>query len=83
MSESLPPLPSDAPGPFTQWRHYKGDVYTVITVARHSETKEPMVVYAHDADIWCRPLTMWYEKVGDAARFTEIPKIPPRTLRDC
>ena len=42
MSEPLPPLPEVRPG---FYRHYKGDRYEVIGVARHSETLAPMVVY--------------------------------------
>lgn len=28
-----------------RYRHYKGNEYTVLGVAKHSETLEPMVVY--------------------------------------
>ena len=28
-----------------RYRHFKGNAYEVIGVARHSETEEPMVVY--------------------------------------
>ena len=28
-----------------RYRHFKGNEYEVLTVARHSETTEPMVVY--------------------------------------
>ncbi len=51
----------------TLYRHYKGNIYYVHTVAKHSETEEPMVVYQEaelGADeiflkfdkVWCRPL---------------------------
>ena len=40
-------------------RHYKGGLYRVIGVARHSETEEPMIVYEHlwphDHGLWVRP----------------------------
>ena len=28
------------------YRHYKGDLYLVVDVARHSETLEEMVIYS-------------------------------------
>ena len=62
-----------------RYRHYKGNEYEVIGVAKHSETLEPMVVYKAlygDGDIWVRPLSMWNEKVNvngvEMLRFTYI-----------
>ncbi len=79
-------IDNQAPKPFSVWTHYKGGTYTVIATGHHSETKEPMVVYTHDGDVWCRPLKMWQEKVGDVARFVEIPSksftTAPRTFRE-
>ena len=53
-----------------RYRHYKGDFYTVIGVARHSETEEELVVYRPEygeRGLWVRPLAMFSEhvKVGD------------------
>lgn len=48
------------------YRHYKGNMYEVIGIARHSETKEPMVVYRAlygDGGLWVRPADMWNETV--------------------
>ncbi|MDD4493403.1 MAG: DUF1653 domain-containing protein [Eubacteriales bacterium] len=48
------------------YRHYKGNVYRVICVAKHSETLEDMVVYTDVIDgekNWARPLSMWNEDV--------------------
>ncbi len=48
------------------YRHYKGNEYEVLMVARHSETEEPMVVYRAlygDYGIWVRPYEMFVEKV--------------------
>ena len=45
-----------------KYRHFKGNEYEVIGVARHSETLEPMVVYRAlygDGGIWVRPAAMW------------------------
>lgn len=49
-----------------RYRHYKGNEYLVIGVARHSETEEELVVYRQDygdRSLWCRPLTMFEEHV--------------------
>lgn len=46
------------------YRHFKGNMYEVLHVARHSETLEEMVVYKAlygDGDVWVRPLSMWDE----------------------
>jgi hypothetical protein len=48
------------------YEHYKGNRYEVITVAKHSETLEKMVVYRAlyaDFSYWVRPLTMFIEDV--------------------
>jgi hypothetical protein len=49
-----------------RYRHYKGNEYTVLGVARHSETDEQLVVYRPDygeGGLWVRPLTMFQETV--------------------
>jgi hypothetical protein len=47
------------------YRHYKGGKYKVITLAKHSETDETMVVYQsiHFGSMHVRPLNMWFEEV--------------------
>lgn len=48
------------------WRHFKGKLYEVIGVCRHSETLEEMVVYRAlygDGGLWVRPASMWLETV--------------------
>jgi len=50
-----------------RYRHYKGNFYEVIDVARHSETEEWMVVYRKlygDRSLWVRPLGMFVERVS-------------------
>jgi hypothetical protein len=47
-------------------RHYKGKEYTVIGVARHSETVEELVVYRQEYGehgLWVRPKAMFLEAV--------------------
>ena len=48
------------------YRHYKGKLYEVIGVARHSETLEELVVYkalyqTEGENLWVRPLSMFNE----------------------
>ena len=49
-----------------RYRHFKGNEYQVLGVARHSETLEPMVVYRAlygEGGLWVRPAAMWNERV--------------------
>ena len=49
-----------------RYRHYKGGEYTVIGVARHSETDELLVVYRPEYGerrLWVRPWSMFTEFV--------------------
>ena len=62
-----------------RYRHFKGNEYRVLGVARHSETMEPMVVYQAlygEGGLWVRPAAMWNERVVrdgyDGPRFTFI-----------
>ena len=48
------------------YRHFKGGLYRVEGVARHSETLEEMVVYRAlygEGGLWVRPSAMWNETV--------------------
>ena len=48
------------------YRHFKGGLYRVEGVARHSETLEEMVVYRAlygEGGLWVRPAAMWSETV--------------------
>jgi hypothetical protein len=49
-----------------RYRHYKGNDYTVLGVARHSETLEELVVYRQEygeRGLWVRPAAMFAESV--------------------
>ena len=49
-----------------RYRHFKGNEYEVIGLARHSETQEEMVIYRTlygDFGLWVRPARMWNETV--------------------
>ena len=48
------------------YKHFKGNLYEVVAVAKHSETLEDMVVYKAlygDGDVWVRPLSIWDDVV--------------------
>jgi hypothetical protein len=48
------------------YRHYKGGLYELIDVARHSENEEEFVVYRTlygDFSLWIRPLVMFNEAI--------------------
>ena len=52
--------------PCGRYRHFKGNVYEVIGIARHSEDESPVVVYRAlygDGGLWVRPAEMWNETV--------------------
>lgn len=62
-----------------KYRHFKGNEYEVLYLARHSETMEEMVVYRAlygQHGIWVRPASMWNELVERNGtvyrRFTKI-----------
>ena len=49
-----------------KYRHFKGNEYEVIAIAKHSETQEEMVVYRAlygENETWVRPASMWNERV--------------------
>ena len=49
-----------------KWKHFKGNSYEVVGIAKHSETLEPMVVYRAlygAGELWTRPVSMWLEQV--------------------
>jgi hypothetical protein len=63
------------------YKHYKGKLYEVISIARHSETLEEMVVYKatyqkEGENMWVRPLKMFFETIEfngiKLKRFTKI-----------
>ena len=52
--------------PLGRYRHFKGNEYEVVGIARHSETEETVVVYRAlygDGGLWIRPAEMWNETV--------------------
>lgn len=68
-----------------RYRHYKGNEYTVLGTARHSETLEDLVVYRQEYGehgLWARPSRMFSETVVVEGR--EVPRFQflSRTIED-
>jgi len=64
---------------FGKYKHYKGNEYEVIGIARHSETLESIVVYRAlygNHELWARPEKMFCETVevngGNILRFEYV-----------
>lgn len=63
----------------SRYRHFKGNEYLVLHLAKHSETEEAMVVYQAlygAREIWVRPLSMFLdEKEIDGVRIKRFVEI--------
>lgn len=47
------------------YQHFKGNIYKIVGVGKHSETLEDYVVYTdlNEDKIWIRPYNMFLEEV--------------------
>lgn len=64
-----------------RYRHYKGNEYEVIGVARHSEDESEYVVYRPlygEGALWIRPLAMFTGQVEVAGK-----RVPRFALQQC
>ena len=61
-----PAMSTTSDVPVGRYRHFKGGLYEVLGVARHSETEEEFVVYRPlygDGGLWVRPRAMFLDTV--------------------
>lgn len=56
------------------YRHFKGDYYIVVGIAKHSETEEEMVVYRQlygAGELWVRPMSLFISEV-DHKKYPDV-----------
>ena len=67
MNKQTPPLSEEAENfKIGTYKHYKGNLYMAITIARLEENLEEVVVYQplyDEEHVWVRPLKNFIEKV--------------------
>ena len=73
------------------YRHFKGGLYRIVTIAQHTETSEGLVIYRSEEDpskVWARPLVSFmspvdkfkYPDAGQEMRFEKVdPNAAPVT----
>lgn len=64
--------------PLGRYRHFKGNEYQVLAIAKHTETGEIMVVYQAlygEHEVWVRPAKMWNEPASDGSGRKRFEKI--------
>ena len=68
------PIRRNLPRPDEVWRHFKGNLYLILSVAIHTETKELFVCYRAlygDFGYYVRPLDMFLSEV-DREKYPDV-----------
>ncbi|MCP5469162.1 MAG: DUF1653 domain-containing protein [Chlamydiales bacterium] len=61
------------------YEHYSGKRYRVLSVGRHSESLDELVIYQAqygEGDVWAQPLRMFIEEVEGRPRFRHLEEQP-------
>ncbi|PAJ73413.1 hypothetical protein CJF42_15990 [Pseudoalteromonas sp. NBT06-2] len=73
-----------------RYRHFKGNFYQVLHLAKHSETQELLVVYQPEygeKEIWVRPLDMFDEMIEREGktlkRFSKVEDTIEKSTKQC
>ncbi len=65
------------------YRHFKGNIYELLDIAKNSETLEDMAIYRAcygEKALWVRPLSMWDEEIEkDGKTFKRFTYIGEKT----
>ena len=58
------------------YKHFKGHIVKVISIAEHTETGEKLVIYEHlgDNKIWARPYDM-FNSLVDKDKYPDVKQV--------